>query len=143
MAEQPADAPGTAAAWAQVLRDLVSEVGAYGAVLVIAPTVPGDGAVEHPVRAIEIDEDGAEVNLCAEPLDRAPLSVAEVLGALEGLSHGQRTYSVFTASPYEQLPDGVEARQDAPVVDLVVNHDLRLLGFVGEGAAIDILGRSA
>ena len=136
MTDHPRIITGKVSEWIAVLRDMVAEFGAHTACLVLQS---GDKSIEeHAVRSVEVDDDGQEVNLCAEPLESEPLSVAAVLLELEHLPAEQGSFSLYSASPRRTLPDDIDVRVDAPIVTIMVDPAGKRLGFVGPGVEGDV-----
>ncbi len=135
MTNEPRIITGKVSEWIACLRELVPEYGDYVTFLVF--TSSDKQIEEHAIRSIEVDAGESEVNLCAEPVDEEPLSLHAVLRRLDELTPDQRSYHLFSASPYKELPDGVEVRFDAPIVNIVADPAGKRLGFAGPGIEVD------
>ena len=128
---------GTLAEWVPVLREMLPDYGEFAATLLVGCESPDERVAEHPITAVEVDEHGAEINLCADPDAAAALTVSALMVRLEALPTRYSGYHLYSAAPRRELADGVEIRADAPIVNVVVDAIGRRVGFVGEGVRLD------
>lgn len=132
---------GTVGEWRPVLREMLADYGHFAATLLVDRENADQPAAEHPITALELDDDGAELNLCAEPHSQAPLTVSTLLAQLDGLPAKCAAYHVYSAAPWRAIGRGAEVRAHAPIVNMVVDEEGERFGFVGEGARLAKRGR--
>ena len=128
---------GTVAEWVPVLRELLPEYGHFAATLLVDSENRDEPAAEHSITALDVDDDGAEINLCADPRTSAPLTVSALVTHLNALPAKCSAYHLYSAAPWRDLGRGVEVRTDAPIVNVVVDDAGKRIGFMGEGARLD------
>ena len=104
----------------------------------MAPPDRGQGAaVECTIDALDVDDAGKEVNLVAGTTLKRPRTLAQLLAELRELPVRCLDYDLYSSAPWHHVGKGVELREDALIVNCVVDDDGRRVGFVGTGARLD------